>query len=390
MEFHPLANIFPLIEGAEFEALVDDIKQNGLYETIVTLDNMILDGRNRWRACKAAQVPARFEPFTGDNPLGYVISLNLKRRHLNESQRAMVADRLANMPKGRPSNNAQICALNIVPQEQAAKLLNVSRRSVQSARELRQKAPELAQCVEQGKETLHNALKTIKAEERKIARETVPADFPDVGDRYRLITGDFRTAAIEPNTIDAIITDPPYPKEHIHLYGALASKAAEWLKPGGSLVAMAGQSYLPEIFKEMEGKGLTYNWTLDYRMPTGPSLAIHSRHIQNNQWKPVLWYVKGELDSLIRPNTDVVISEKSDKEHHHWGQSVSGFDELVRMFSKAGDMVLDPFMGGGTTAICALKQNRKCIGIEIEQKAFNTSKARIAELEASENKAQAA
>jgi hypothetical protein len=87
--FHPLADLFPLIEGREFEDLVADIKANGLIEDIVLFDGMILDGRNRYRACMAAGVP----PITYNadkwiaDPAAFVISANIRRRHLNREQR---------------------------------------------------------------------------------------------------------------------------------------------------------------------------------------------------------------------------------------------------------------------------------------------------------------
>ena len=89
VKFHFIAGILPLIEGKEFDALVADIRAFGLREPIVTLDGAILDGRNRYRACLAAGVEPRFRNFDpeldGHSPLDFVISKNLKRRHLDES-----------------------------------------------------------------------------------------------------------------------------------------------------------------------------------------------------------------------------------------------------------------------------------------------------------------
>jgi ParB-like chromosome segregation protein Spo0J len=146
-QFHPLADIFPLIEGAEFEELVTDIKAHGLREPVVVFEDMILDGRNRYRACEAAGIEPTFIVYQGDDPVAYVISLNLHRRHLSESQRAVVATRLATLRIG-DNQHAQVCAPS---QERAAELLNVSRRSVQSARQVVDcGAPELIGAVERG------------------------------------------------------------------------------------------------------------------------------------------------------------------------------------------------------------------------------------------------
>ena len=147
LEFHPLANIFPLLGGEEFESLVEDIRRHGQHEPIVLYQNQILDGRNRYRACIAAGIACWFEQYDGDDPLAFVVSLNLKRRHLNESQRAMVAAKLATLQRG-DNQHAQICAPS---QEKAGELLNVSRRTVQHAREVQEHgAPELVSAVERG------------------------------------------------------------------------------------------------------------------------------------------------------------------------------------------------------------------------------------------------
>ncbi len=147
LAFHPIADVFPLITGAEFDALVIDVREHGLRVPIVLHpDGSILDGRNRYRACLAADVSPRFETWRGEagGEIAFVVSLNLNRRHLDESQRAMVAARLKKMlgPNLDPGGDAA---------QKVADLMNVSRGSVFTAQRVEEKgAPELVAAVERG------------------------------------------------------------------------------------------------------------------------------------------------------------------------------------------------------------------------------------------------
>ena len=92
MRFHPACLLFPQLPDAELRALAEDIRQNGLLNAIVTLKGQILDGRNRYLACRMAGVEPRFQEWDGDgSPAEWVISQNLFRRHLTSSQKAVVA-----------------------------------------------------------------------------------------------------------------------------------------------------------------------------------------------------------------------------------------------------------------------------------------------------------
>jgi hypothetical protein len=147
-EFHPLANLFPLMEGEDFTALVADIHKHGLHEPVVLFDGKILDGRNRYRACLDAGIEPTFFTYEDNDPVGYVISLNLRRRHLDESQRAMVAAKLATLKRG----DNQHSPIGETSQGKAAELLNVGKRSVERAAAVCDRAvPELVHAVEQGK-----------------------------------------------------------------------------------------------------------------------------------------------------------------------------------------------------------------------------------------------
>jgi ParB-like chromosome segregation protein Spo0J len=92
MEFHPAADLFPMMTDAELDDLAADIRENGLHHAVVTLDGQILDGRNRFLACRKAEVEPRFEEWAGSgSPTAWVLSENLHRRHLSASQKATVA-----------------------------------------------------------------------------------------------------------------------------------------------------------------------------------------------------------------------------------------------------------------------------------------------------------
>jgi N6-adenosine-specific RNA methylase IME4 len=99
--FHPIANVLPLIDGAEFDRLVADIAEQGLLNPITLYQGQVLDGRNRECACHAAGVEARYVEFDGKDPAAFVLSQNLARRHLGPSERAMVAARLATLKDGQ-------------------------------------------------------------------------------------------------------------------------------------------------------------------------------------------------------------------------------------------------------------------------------------------------
>lgn len=97
-DFHPLANMFPLIDGEQFNNLVEDIRKNGVQETIWIYEGKILDGRNRYRACKQLKISTQIYEFSGPcSALEFVVSMNLTRRHLTDAQRAMVAVKIKTM-----------------------------------------------------------------------------------------------------------------------------------------------------------------------------------------------------------------------------------------------------------------------------------------------------
>jgi DNA modification methylase len=189
---------------------------------------------------------------------------------------------------------------------------------------------------------------------------------------------DIRTSAvaeldwIDDASVDLIVTDPPYPREFLTVYSELSKAAARVLKPGASCFVMIGQSYLPEVAARL-CQHLTYNWCLSYLTP-GPATKSWDRRVMTF-WKPILWMVNGHHRG--RWIGDVRKSEDNDKRFHHWGQSESGMADLIRAVSEPGDLICDPFLGGGTTAVVALDLGRRFVGSDVDPACVRQTLARL-------------
>jgi len=188
LEFHPVAEIFPLMADAELEALAADIKESGLREPVwLHSDGRLIDGRNRYLACQKAGVAPTTREWGGDESqlLSFVVSLNLHRRHLSESQRAAIGERLAQLPKGHRVDYANKIAdteisVSALTQSQAAKLLNVSTDLVQAARVVRQRGTkEEMRAVEQGTAKVTTVARMIRAGKPAEERKAVLYGFTD-------------------------------------------------------------------------------------------------------------------------------------------------------------------------------------------------------------------
>lgn len=123
--FHPLADLFPLIEGKDFDELVASIKaSNGPRENIILHEGMILDGRNRARACEVLGLKPNYSVLPEKiDPLTFVLDRNLHRRHLDDRQRASVAGKIANLSRGGDRSKPLIGGLSV---EKSAEVLNVA------------------------------------------------------------------------------------------------------------------------------------------------------------------------------------------------------------------------------------------------------------------------
>lgn len=184
-------------------------------------------------------------------------------------------------------------------------------------------------------------------------------------------------------SVDLIFTDPPYLRRFLPCYEWLAKEAARVLRPGGFVLTMCGGAYLNHIFRAFDGAGLTYYWKYEVGL-AGQAGGIAWVNVGGNIRKPVAVRSKSVLaysngPAVSRTGTiSYIRSDGADKRYHAWGQDVSSARYFVDCFSKEGDLVLDPFIGGGTSAVACELLNRRWIGSDIDPVALMTSAKRMA------------
>ena len=177
MDYHPACLLFPRLTDDELQALADDIRQNGLLNPIVTLNGEILDGRNRLEACKIAGVTPGFVEWDGEgSPLAWVVAVNLVRRHLTASQRAVIACDLLPMLEaeakerqrqspGRGKKVAKELATSSGKASQiAARITKTNSAYVEKVKAINRKAPEIVTEIKSGRMTVNEAARLARVD----------------------------------------------------------------------------------------------------------------------------------------------------------------------------------------------------------------------------------
>jgi DNA methylase len=180
------------------------------------------------------------------------------------------------------------------------------------------------------------------------------------------------------NSVDLIFTDPLYGAKYVHLYKDLAEFAMFALKEGGSLVSYIGHVNIRDALNFFEDAGLIFQWkfAIEYSGPTyfPPHVRIGSRH------KDLFWYAKSlPLKAEFPIIFDLIKSENPDKSKHPYAQSDAEAYQIIENRSFEGDLVVDPFLGYGTTAKAARALRRRFIGFEIDSLHFSNAKQSIME-----------
>lgn len=233
IEAHPVADIFPLMSDDEMTGLIEDIRSNGLREPIwLHPDGRIIDGRNRYRACVEGAVKPTFRTWSGEGSLvDFVVSLNLHRRHLSKSQKALVAleiekqyaaeakERMLAGVKREPKDPGEILPQGSEDRgprarDLAAAAVGVSGRTVQDAKKVAAEAPQFIPKIESGEMTLNEAKTRIanpNAAPRRLKRSSLP-------DAAQKAGWDLRKAV---ERVERIVNDDRFPSNRRQVAGHL-------------------------------------------------------------------------------------------------------------------------------------------------------------------------
>ena len=318
-ENHPLADIFPMMEEKELQKLADDIKVNGQQEAGLIYEGKILDGRNRYAACLVAGVEmefAEYEPSENGSgfcpvfdPLAYVLSHNLHRRHLTTSQRSDVAAKVATMRQGTRTDLASKDAKSI---DEAAAQMKVSPASVQRAKKVHAKGSEsVKKALADGSLPVTTAAAFVDAVPDKAEQEAIVAQGPAaVKEAAKTVPKKVaKGSGVPEREPDALPSkDDPFfeEKDHVAAVHSLTKLGDEWLRKIKVLTADKGGEYLAFEVQEIDDliKGVQFKM----RQATFAHVCVtcDGKGTKCNKCKQLGWLCKGSLQHLDQREKDLL------------------------------------------------------------------------------------
>lgn len=422
LKCHPDVLLFPSMREDEFELLKRDIEQNGLEVPIKVQDKkkLIIDGRHRYRACCELGIEPKIElvKVTEDQVLRLVVSLNARRRQLSESQRAAIAAEIATAKRGGTGSNqhrraeVQICtSAEEQSLSEAAESLNVSRRSVAAAKAVKSKFADVWDLIRNDEitisdaYTLRNDLDEVRQEvlnrfyddkkngrkpkklaqyrrdiKREVAKRAVEkairtsfsmkineAVVVQSGDVWQL--GRHTLACCDSSTWNApkaalAFADPPY-NIGTATWDFGFQWNHDWLTDKADLVIVTpGDTSFADFLKRTE---MPYRCTIAHWIKNGMTKGSmgYGNHIigavfckESTPYKVSAMRNQSYSEGIIR------VVEADDIDHP--GRKPLDFMIIwIERLTQSGDIIIDPFLGSGTTLIAAEETGRICHGAEI-------------------------
>jgi len=219
------------------------------------------------------------------------------------------------------------------------------------------------------------AITSLKRDQAEKGRSATLHEVIDPGVESGIYHGDFRKLAgqIADESVQLIFTDPPYDEDSAELYELAAKEAARILIPGGSFIAYSGHKHLPTVLNGMS-KHLRYWWTFAC-LHSGGNQILQKLGIRC-AWKPLVWFVKGTRGDVQNVIYDVTGGGGREKDTHDWQQPLEEAKAFIEKMTAPTDLVVDFFVGGGTTAIAAKDLGRRFVGFEVDAATCRKAMAR--------------
>lgn len=226
-------------------------------------------------------------------------------------------------------------------------------------------------------------IRTQRAETKKQEKEAKKQEILAKYDEVESWNGSLKTNTISVanihdlqlpcESIDMVFTDPPYHDEYIGLYEQLARVAEVALKPGGYLMTYAGKMFIPEIISHLSSR-LEYVSIYAVFQPFSQARIVKHNVFEN--WRPILVFRKPGKTETKEWAQDVVRGTR-DKSHHEWQQDSEAPLQYIAAYTKPGDIVLDPFVGGGTTPWSCKQLGRYYVCFDANEDAVKLSTERV-------------
>jgi hypothetical protein len=369
----------------DIESLAASIKAVGLlHPPVVTPDRKLIAGKRRLAACKHLgweSVPVTVADL--DHIVRGEFAENAHRKDFLPSEIASIMRELEPVEKAAAVERMTLGKVSPGSEpgrarDKVAAYAGISGRTLDKIKtvvEAAEKDPErfgpLVEAMDRtGKiDRYHGELRRAQAEETDAAPFSGPVN-------AKVIVGDYRVEGhvVDDNSVDLIFTDPPYDRETLPQYADLAKFAARVLVPGGSLVAYVGHYGLPDVLPLMTPH-LRFWWQLAL-IHTGGTAKLLGTGVYVT-WKPLLWFIKGQrrAKNVFR---DSVKCEPGNKIlDHEWAQGTAGPNYYIEQLSRKNALIVDPYLGGGTTGVCALQLGRRFVGFEINADTARKAEDRI-------------
>lgn len=386
--------MMPLAD-AERAELERSLIAEGCRDALVTWKDILLDGHHRLAICLDREIPFRtasLDLSSREAAHEWIARNQLGRRNASPFYRVELALKLeaaiaarAKLKQSQAGKKKlkQNSAEASETREEVARLASVSHDTLAKAKKILACASEtVKKRLRQGQTTIHREYHRLIQEERRSAGGAAKTD-AEVG-LARLLLGSIqdRGREIADASVPLIFTDPPYDEAAVSLYGVLAEFCARVLTPGGMLVCYHGS--LASTFFDQTDLMRPHLRPINVGSLWMPGAC--SRLWGTNVWtrsKPLTFWTRLDCQAKSPIFENGFSSEGYRKDHHKWEQSIGCALYYIGILTNAGDLVCDPFLGGGTTGAAAVSLSRNFVGIEIDPVAMATATARLKGAEAS-------